>query len=931
MRLSVSALAGLLSLGAELGLADPTWPAATDEMEEIVYQLQGVKGRLFNDVITPCNNEAAGPGRVTASEWLRVGFHDMATANRYFGTGGIDASLQFELNSGENTGPGHNTTLIFYSNYYSARSSMADLIAAGVYASVRSCGGPIIPLRLGRVDATFAGSTGVPQPQNSVVTFQQQFDRMGFNTTEMIQVTACGHTIGGVHSTEFPEIVPVGTGVNGQIGLDTSDAVFDNKVVTEYNDGTTANPLVVGPSISVGRNSDTKVFNADGNVTMKALASVEAFTSICQTVLQKMIEVVPTGVTLTSPITPYMVKPVGMQLTLNPGGSTLLLTGYIRVLTTNLPTSSITNLVLTWKDRTGGNNCGSSGSCSTTATLQGVGRGFDDTFGFFPISTIIYASAGISSFTVTINLSDGTSQFYDNNGNSYPLTDAIILQKPQSCLLQTTGALTASALVRNDVTLTPVNLGVSYLVPRGVTRSGNPVPILSSATIAMTKGDCVGAYTFYTANYTITGGRSYNAKLSVTAGSGTSAVTDDFNNASDLAGTCIPFSGGGTCDGGNGTTSSSSSISSTTTVTSSSSTITSSTISSTITTGTITTSTTPTPTPTTPAIKPTVGNYTFIACWTEGTTSRALTGAAFAYDGMTLESCMANCTGFDYWGTEYGRECYCGNALAATSAQAPDTAECNFACSGDASEFCGAGNRIELYSTTATRTTATSSSTAAPTATLAVKSKVGGYVFVGCWTEPGSGGRALSGGGYVGDNVTLEGCAGVCGGGGFGYFGAEFGRECYCGNSLAAGSVSAPLSDCSMTCAGDSYEYCGGSSRLELYSLTGTVANPSQPANITAPSSTAGGDDVVWQFYNCMTEVSVGRALGGQHYADGNMTLESCGAFCEGSAYFGAEYGRECYCGDGFTEGSVVAPGGVAECDLVCAGNGGEYCGAGGG
>jgi hypothetical protein len=43
-------------------------------MEEIVYQLQGFQGSLFNDIITPCNNEAAGPGRITASEWLRVGF-----------------------------------------------------------------------------------------------------------------------------------------------------------------------------------------------------------------------------------------------------------------------------------------------------------------------------------------------------------------------------------------------------------------------------------------------------------------------------------------------------------------------------------------------------------------------------------------------------------------------------------------------------------------------------------------------------------------------------------------------------------------------------------------------------------------------------------------------------------------------------------------
>jgi len=74
MRSSALVFYGLLSLVARTGQADPTWPAATDEMEEIVFQLQGFKGRLFNDLINPCNNEAAGPGRVTASEWLRVAF-----------------------------------------------------------------------------------------------------------------------------------------------------------------------------------------------------------------------------------------------------------------------------------------------------------------------------------------------------------------------------------------------------------------------------------------------------------------------------------------------------------------------------------------------------------------------------------------------------------------------------------------------------------------------------------------------------------------------------------------------------------------------------------------------------------------------------------------------------------------------------------------
>ncbi|KAH6845490.1 hypothetical protein B0I37DRAFT_380295 [Chaetomium sp. MPI-CAGE-AT-0009] len=910
MRTKAPVFAGLLSLAAQTGRADPTWPASTDHMEEIVYQLQGVRGSLFNDIITPCNNEAAGPGRVTASEWLRVGFHDMAPHNRYFGTGGLDGSLQFELNNGENTGPGHRTTLEFFANYLTSRSPIADLIAAGVYASVRSCGGPVVPLRLGRKDATAAGSAGVPQPQNSVVTFRQQFDRMGFTATEMIQLVACGHTLGSVHSSEFPQIVPESV---GQAPFDTSNAQFDNRVATEYVSGNTTNPLVVGAAVGVGRHSDFKVYSSDGNATINTLTDATVFRNTCQAVLQKMIEVVPEGVTLTEPIAPYAVKPVDMQLTLNAGGTSFLLTGFIRVRTTEVPASSIRNVVLTWKDRSGGNSCGSSATCSTTATLQGVSTGFDDTFGFFPIEATIPTAAGISSFTIVVNQNDGSSQTYDNNGNSYPMSDAVVLQKPQSCLLQGPGSLTVSALVRNDHKDLPVNLGVSYLTPRN-TADGNPVPALNEATVEMVEGDCVGQYTFFSASFTIPGGLSFNSRISVTAGSGATAYTDDFNKASDLGGTCGTFTGGATC--ANVTTPPT--PSSTTSVPGSSST-------SVPVTTTSSSSSTAAPTP---AIKPTVGGYVFVDCWTEGTGARALSGAAFAYDEMTLESCMTNCTGFDYWATEYGRECYCGNSLHSSSTEAP-VEECNMVCGGDPTEFCGAGNRLELYSTTATRTT---SATPTPTGSLAVKPTVGDYTFVGCQTEA-TGSRALTGKDvYADDAMTLELCATYCAG--FTYFGTEYGRECYCGNNLNTGSVSAPVTECNMVCGGDPYEYCGAGDRLELYRLSSvsTTAGPSSEAATTttssAPTATLSRTPTVSPYTHagCWTEGTGARALGAKTYASAdNMTLENCAAFCAGYRYFGTEYAAECYCGNVLH--TTAANVSLADCSMPCSGNPAQYCG----
>jgi hypothetical protein len=93
-------------------------------------------------------------------------------------------------------------------------------------------------------------------------------------------------------------------------------------------------------------------------------------------------------------------------------------------------------------------------------------------------------------------------------------------------------------------------------------------------------------------------------------------------------------------------------------------------------------------------------------------------------------------------------------------------------CGGDPTEFCGNGNRLELYSTTATRTT---TATAAPTGTLAVRPTVGAYTFVGCQTEA-TAGRALSEKSYADDSMTLDSCASYCSG--FTYFGTEYSREC---------------------------------------------------------------------------------------------------------------------------------------------------------
>ncbi|RCI08684.1 hypothetical protein L249_4857 [Ophiocordyceps polyrhachis-furcata BCC 54312] len=869
----------LLTVGA-LALADPTWPAETDELEEIMYQLFSFGARKFADTISPCSNEASGPGRQNAAEWLRTAFHDAATANTYFGTGGVDGSLQYELDNGENTGPGHKTTLEFMAPFMSPRASLSDLIALGVYASVRSCGGPVVPFRAGRRDAAAAGSPGVPQPQNSIFTFQQQFERMGFSKEEMIQLTACGHTIGGVHQSEFPDLMP-NTGVrNGEVPSDSTVDKFDPNIVTEYLAGKTDNPLVGGPSIKLNKNSDFKVFNSDGNKTVRAMADPEAFRATCAKVLQKMTEVVPPGVTLSGPVTPYAVKPVGLQLTLIDGGSSLGWKGYIRVKT---PVGGgIESISITYKDRKGGcagGSSSSSSSCTIESTIQGVGRGFDDSFAFFPIEASIPASRGISSFVVTLRGADSSaSTLYDNNGKGYPVQDDVVFQAPQSCVRPSSGALTVAAAVRNDVAAGGARADVWYREPQ----SNSPVPRLSRAQVTLEKGRCVGHYTLFATDYAVQGGLASQSHVDVSAGSS----VDGFKSLADVGGTCAEFERAAPCVAEKPALK----------------TLTGRAV---FTTASSTAAVVPTTTPVVAQHRSAVGGYRLVSCWTEGNRTRALDAATFINDTMTLDKCEAFCSKYNYWGTEYGRECYCGNSLSSSSKTAP-LSDCNMPCGGNGSEYCGAGDRLELYSTTSAPVTPT------PTATLTHKPTVSPYTLVGCYAEPPSA-RALPQKTSMDSKTTTnDACAAACAGSR--YFGTEYGGECYCGSFVNGGAKAAPLTDCGMPCAGDQYQYCGGADRLELYeNANATGGTPQQPPTVAD-----------FALVGCRTEGNGTRALAGRAAAADDMTNARCAGFCVGAAYFGTEYGRECYCGDVLDSSSREAP--AQECGMLCAGDATQLC-----
>ncbi|KAF9030944.1 heme peroxidase [Hymenopellis radicata] len=423
-----------------------TWPSPQiDWLEEITHVQNGV---------SPCSFSSAGAGRQTAAEWVRSGFHDMITHNAADGRGGLDASIMFETERPENIGAAFNTTLGFMLNYYNNRAPMADLLALAVYTAVRSCNGPHLSLRVGRVDATSAGPEGVPEPTDTLESMTAQFEQAGFTASDMIKMVACGHTLGGVHGSDFPEITGDSNATNF-VHFDGTFSSFDGAVVTEYLNGSTSNPLVVGPADT---NSDLRIFSADGNVTVQSMSAEASFQSSCLDILQRMIDTVPASVTLSEAIRPVAVKPMGVELALADDG-TLTFSGDIRVATRSRTDFNLI-VQLMYADHEG--NVPVDNVINTT--MSGSGTGFEEAFNFYRFGTPL--PNGISSFNVSISSSAG-DEFYDNGGAGFPIQDSVLYRRTQSCLVQESDHynLTVVAAVRKELSLTP-GFDVAIETPR---------------------------------------------------------------------------------------------------------------------------------------------------------------------------------------------------------------------------------------------------------------------------------------------------------------------------------------------------------------------------------------------------------------------------------------------------------------------------------
>ncbi|KAK4213647.1 WSC domain-containing protein [Rhypophila decipiens] len=264
-----------------------------------------------------------------------------------------------------------------------------------------------------------------------------------------------------------------------------------------------------------------------------------------------------------------------------------------------------------------------------------------------------------------------------------------------------------------------------------------------------------------------------------------------------------------------------------------------------------------------------------------------------ASNDMTVQMCATFCADAEYFGLEYGRECYCGQTNAASQVA---ESECSFACSGNISQKCGAGGRLSLYH----------NDDYVPPSSPA---EVGDYIYVDCYVDDLDN-RTLPSKVKYDPDLTLEKCAAFCSE--YEFFGVEYSSQCYCGNDLTA--QVRPEEECRQRCGGNRNQACGDSKRLNIYASKEPRDKPGNPSDVCG-----------YSYKYCYTDHRDARALRADVKRGNDMTVETCAAYCDGYLYFGLENGGECYCGD-VLEAGQVAP--EKDCSRACEGDSKQLCGA---
>lgn len=134
---------------------------------------------------------------------VRLAWHDAGTFNAADGSGGANASIRFKPEAEHDANNGLDIARKLLQPIKDAYPdiSYADLYQLASVAAIEYSGGPKIPFRMGRVDASESDCTPdgrLPDGDKRMPHLRGVFQRMGFNDKE-ITVLSGAHTLGRAH------------------------------------------------------------------------------------------------------------------------------------------------------------------------------------------------------------------------------------------------------------------------------------------------------------------------------------------------------------------------------------------------------------------------------------------------------------------------------------------------------------------------------------------------------------------------------------------------------------------------------------------------------------------------------------------------------------------------------------------------------------
>ncbi len=146
---------------------------------------------------------------VEAPAYIRLAFHDAGNYSVETSRGGLDGSIQFELDREENKGLDFYVThiLIYRKDLklMGLEITFADLIAVCTKIALEKLGGPKLEIALGRIDALAAGERmKTPHVNFTIDELISAFQKMGLDEKDLV-VLSGAHTVGVQNKIAFTE------------------------------------------------------------------------------------------------------------------------------------------------------------------------------------------------------------------------------------------------------------------------------------------------------------------------------------------------------------------------------------------------------------------------------------------------------------------------------------------------------------------------------------------------------------------------------------------------------------------------------------------------------------------------------------------------------------------------------------------------------